>query len=386
MEAPAWIPLFEEGRLAEILSRAEGQHSSEQARILYEIFGAELYAAIWQPLEAALAGVKTVYYSPSGLLHKIAFNALPADSGRLADQYDLNLVSSTREVVYFAKNNAEAAPVAAVVYGGIDYDTEAGLMRLAAQEMLKDGVEIAATPDTAVAAVLSAERTRGARGGVWSPLPATRIEARSIQGYLRESRVAAALFEDSYGNEESFKQLDGAKTALIHLATHGFFLTDLERDYEEEERMRQMGEMVPKVRDNPLLRSGLVLSGGNHAWTGAPVEGVEDGILTADEIARLNLVGARLVILSACQTALGDVNNSEGVFGLQRAFKLAGVESLIMSLWEVDDNATAKLMNAFYGEWLIKGKSKQAAFKEAQRQVRVEYPAPYYWAAFVMMD
>jgi CHAT domain-containing protein len=90
--------------------------------------------------------------------------------------------------------------------------------------------------------------------------------------------------------------------------------------------------------------------------------------------------------MSACQTGLGDVKNGEGVFGLQRAFKLAGVETLIMSLWEVDDNATAKLMSAFYQEWLISGKSKQEAFKEAQRQIRAERPSPFYWAAFVMMD
>jgi CHAT domain-containing protein len=115
------------------------------------------------------------------------------------------------------------------------------------------------------------------------------------------------------------------------------------------------------------------------------VEGIEDGILTAAEIARLNLSGARLVVLSACQTGLGDVKHSEGVVGLQRAFKRAGVETLVMSLWEVDDAATSILMDAFYRQWL-EGKSKQEAFKEAQRRVRAEYPAPYYWASFVLMD
>jgi len=100
----------------------------------------------------------------------------------------------------------------------------------------------------------------------------------------------------------------------------------------------------------------------------------------------MNLLGTKLVVMSACQTGLGDVKNGEGVFGLQRAFKLAGVETLIMSLWEVDDNATAKLMSAFYQEWLFSGKSRQEAFKEAQRQVRAERPLPFYWAAFVMMD
>jgi len=101
----------------------------------------------------------------------------------------------------------------------------------------------------------------------------------------------------------------------------------------------------------------------------------------------MNLLGANLIVLSACETALGDVNNSEGVFGLQRAFKLAGAQTLIMSLWKVDDEATSILISEFYKNWLS-GKSKQDAFKEAQRKVRADsrYAPPFYWAAFVMMD
>jgi len=114
---------------------------------------------------------------------------------------------------------------------------------------------------------------------------------------------------------------------------------------------------------------------------------VEDGILSADEVAKMNLVGTELVVMSACETGLGAVNNSEGVFGLQRAFKLAGAQTLIMSLWKVDDRGTVDIMNEFYKNWLA-GKSKQEAFKEAQRSMRsnTHYASPYYWAAFVMMD
>jgi len=112
---------------------------------------------------------------------------------------------------------------------------------------------------------------------------------------------------------------------------------------------------------------------------------MEDGILTADEIAKLNLTKTKLVVLSVCETGLGDVKNSEGVFGLQRAFKLAGVESLIMSLWGVPDEATSELMTTFYQQWLS-GQTKQNAFKMAQQKVREKYKSPYYWAAFMMMD
>jgi CHAT domain-containing protein len=133
--------------------------------------------------------------------------------------------------------------------------------------------------------------------------------------------------------------------------------------------------------------SGLVLSGANHAWLDRPVEGVENGILFADDVARMNLLGTELVVLSACETALGAVNNSEGVFGLQRAFKLAGAQTLVMSLWEVDDYATADFMEQFYGNWLS-GLSLQDALQEAQRHFRANrfYASPYFWAAFVLVD
>ncbi|GHU82026.1 hypothetical protein FACS189468_5710 [Spirochaetia bacterium] len=380
MAAPAWIPLCEEPQIQEILSRANGRSPAEQARIIYDVSGAALYNTVWKPLEASLGGAKTVYYSPSGLLHKIAFDALPAEGGaRLADKYGLNLVSSTREIARLARSATDTVQLgSAVLYGGLQYNTGVDTMRTAAQSYRSAGGAV-------LASALPADPTRG---GAWVELPATRREVQNIQGYLAGRRITNTLYQDNFGIEESFKALSGGKTAVIHLATHGFFLADVparNNDRDRDQMTRGGSRAAPAAAANPLLRSGLVLSGGNHAWTGESVEGVEDGILTADEIARLNLIGARLVVLSACQTGLGDVNNSEGVFGLQRAFKLAGVETLIMSLWEVDDAATAKLMDTFYREWLS-GRSRQAAFKEAQRQVRADYPTPFYWAAFVMMD
>jgi CHAT domain-containing protein len=380
MASPAWIPLCEEPQIQEILSRANGKNSNEQARILYDVFGSALYSTIWQPLKKELAGVKTVFYSPSGLLHKISFNAIPTEDGqRLADKYDLNLVSSTREVVHTAQNNS--APLrlnSSVVYGGLQYDEDAALMQSTARSYGKSSPE----KSVSVASALPPSGTRG--GGSWGPLPASRTESLQIHGYLNDKNIPAALYTDNLGNEESFKHLDGSKTNLIHLATHGFFLEDIEQNHDNRDLVERLGG-GSKAVENPLLRSGLILAGGNHAWREEAVEGIEDGILTADEISRLNLTGTKLVVLSACQTGLGEVNNGEGVFGLQRAFKLAGVETLIMSLWEVDDAATSQLMATFYQQWLS-GKTKQDSFKEAQRQVRAKYPSPYYWAAFVLMD
>jgi CHAT domain-containing protein len=375
MITPIWVPLCEEAQLQDILSKGNGRSSDQQARIIYDVFGTQLYTTVWKPLEESLEGIKTVYYSPSGLLHKIAFSAIPAENAeRLADEYNLILVSSTREVVHFAKNNTPTSLLGpAVLYGGLQYDTPILEMISAAKKYKNTDAPVVAS------ATLPLGLTRGA---VWVELPGTWEETTNVKAYLEGKRIPTTLYQGGLGNEESFKALSGARNSVIHLATHGFFLADVEQPHDNNESTQQK---KPGIFDNPLLRSGLLLSGGNHAWADEKVGGIEDGILTADEIARLNLLGTQLVVLSACQTGLGDVNNSEGVFGLQRAFKLAGVETLVMSLWEVDDAATSKLMATFYSEWLS-GKTKQAAFKEAQRQVRAEYPSPFYWAAFVMMD
>jgi CHAT domain-containing protein/Flp pilus assembly protein TadD len=386
MEAPLWIPLCNESQLQEQLARVQNMSSAEQARILYDVFGGQLYALIWQPLEKELEGVAAVYYSPAGLLHKISFNALPAGEGgdRLMDKYDLNLVSSTREVPYLARNTAGAVrPGRAAVYGGLKYgadregDREA--MAAAARSYRERG-QTSSSPVT-LSYVPPADR---ARGGAWEELPGSREESRRIYGYLSGAGIGSALYQDAEGNEESFKSLDRQGTGIIHLATHGYFLEDIEEKREERELMERLGGRG-KAAAEPLLRSGLILAGGNHAWTEKAVEGIEDGILTAAEIAELNLLGTELAVLSACETGLGEVNNGEGVFGLQRAFKLAGVQTLVMSLWEVSDSATSKLMEEFYRR-LLNGEGKQEAFKGAQRQVREQYPQPYYWAAFVMMD
>ena len=135
----------------------------------------------------------------------------------------------------------------------------------------------------------------------------------------------------------------------------------------------------------PLQRSGLLLAGGNKAWKGEAIpEGVEDGVLTAAEISSLDLSRCDVVVLSACETGLGEITD-EGVFGLQRAFKNAGVNTIIMSLWEVDDQATSLMMQTFYSN-LVKGKSKRDSFSAAQNEVRKKYADPRYWAAFIMLD
>jgi len=372
MKTPEWIPLCNEKQLEELIKREKEIYSDHDfTQQLYSSEkGAYLYNLVWKPLEKELRDVKTVYYSPSGILYQISFAAIPAGNYLLSDKYDLRLVSSTREILRLKNDKQAKLPQgSAAVYGGLYYDIRNdSLMITASRSADMTDYSITQKQELGVRQIFLKE---------------TVTEAESICQYLTDRKIPVKLYSRRDGNEESFKQLSGTSTGIIHLATHGFFMENIEI---KNNSILQPGGITSKEFQNPLLRSGLLLGGSNRAWTGENViEGIEDGILTAEEISHLNLIKTQLVVLSACQTGLGEVKGSEGVFGLQRAFKLAGVETLVMSLWRVQDDATQELMSVFYQQWLS-GKTKYEAFANAQKYVREKYKDPFFWAGFVMMD
>lgn len=164
-----------------------------------------------------------------------------------------------------------------------------------------------------------------------------------------------------------------------------FFYEDLEVDYQQSLSLET--EDKYRLYKDPLLRSGLIMAGANKAWkNGVNLLEKEDGIMTAMEISNLDLSNTDLVVLSACETGLGDIQGSEGVYGLQRAFKMAGVDVLIMSLWKVPDIETAEFMNMFYDLW-IKNKNARVAFRNTQKLMQEKYKGePSKWAAFVLFE
>ncbi len=380
--APQFIPLFEEKELESILSGA-GKTSAAMVSSLYRMPGAgnkpasshgqELYKLIWQPLEPYLKGIRKISYSPAGKLYGIAFHALPVDgTNLLIDKYQLNQYTSTRQVA-LKKENGDVRPENLVLFGDARFSMDS--LELA---VLKDRKR----PDSGQLGAVYIPSTRGIYGNSWPNLPGTAEEVNKIRVLFDRHKITTESFVKAKATEEKLKALSGNSPQILHIATHGFFLPEPD---ENQKQNVSGGQNTYTLANDPLLRSGLILSGGNYAWSGkTPVGGVEDGIATAYEISQLNLSNTELVVLSACETALGDVKGSEGVFGLQRAFKMAGVKKMIVSLWKVPDKETVELMTSFYGYWL-RGKTINDALAQAQADMRKKYP-PFYWAAFVLVE
>ncbi len=370
--SPVFVTLCEEKKLQQLIDSA-GKNAAAMVSSLYRglergsrntALGKDLYNLIWQPLEPYLKGVKKVNYSPAGKLYGIALHALPVDSTTLLmDKYELNQYTSTRQVALGDKTVDNKKPGSAALFGDARFTIDSSI--LAGLKKQNENISNVYTPSN-----------RGTRGSLWTDLPGTAEEIKKIKQLFEDNNLQTQSFTQANASEENLKALDNKSPQVVHIATHGFFLPEPDKKNREN---------VYAYAEDPLLRSGLILSGGNHAWSGkTPIEGVEDGIATAYEISQLNLSNTELVVLSACETALGDIKGSEGVFGLQRAFKMAGVKKMIVSLWQVPDKETAELMTSFYSYWL-NGKTIEAAFAQAQSDMRKKY-SPFYWAAFVLVE
>jgi CHAT domain-containing protein/Flp pilus assembly protein TadD len=300
------------------------------------------YNQYWRKIEDALAGKKTVYVSLDGVYNQINLNTLQAASGvYLIDSKNLVLLTNTKDLLTMKP----ATPVAAA-------RSQAMLVGFPAY---------------------------GAKGKI-APLPGTKVEVDNIKKVLAAKGYPTRTLLQHEATEDRVKAVNNPR--ILHIATHGFFMQDVGEDDE-----KVFGVEPDKARENPLLRSGLMLAGAEQT-TGnldtRQVKSSDNGILTAYEAMNLPLDKTDVVVLSACETGLGEVQSGEGVYGLQRAFQVAGASSIIMSLWKVDDTATQQLMSSFYRNWL-QTSNKAQAFKTAQQELKAKYKNPYYWGAFVLV-
>ncbi|HVK82476.1 MAG TPA: CHAT domain-containing protein [Kofleriaceae bacterium] len=320
---------------------------------VYEL-GRELHRLTLAKLEPAFGASTRILLAPDGALNVVPFSALVDDKQQLLiKKYTFTYLTSGRD-----------------------------LLRLKLKTKAQGGGVMFADPSFDAAAPASGPGgSRGRRSSdlaslLWPPLPGTGAEADAIEKRMRGLKV----YRGRAATETALKRIHGPK--ILHLATHGFFLPDEDApDLGAEGGRASIVPLQPPAGsfENPLLRSGLALAGANKLASGD-----DDGILTAMEASGLDLMGTKLVVLSACETGVGKVTNGDGVYGLRRALVIAGAESLVMSLWQVDDFATKELMSGYYAK-LDAGKSRSSALREVQLELAgsKKYAHPFYWAAFL---
>jgi CHAT domain-containing protein len=303
----------------------------------------EAYAATWKALDEQLKGITKLYLSLDGAYHQLSINALKDGAGKyLVDKYSLQFTGNTKDIISVKQTeSASIKPSNAFLIGNPQYGSN----------------------------------------GVVAQLPGTEAEVKNITKLLTTYKVKATALYGANATEAKVKEINSP--SILHIATHGYFLADLD----QLETTKILGVDVSAAKENPLLRSGVLLANCENVFDENfhPSPNSENGILTAYEAMSLNLDKTDLVVLSACETGLGSVKQGEGVYGLQRAFLIAGAKSIIMSLWSVSDDATMELMTLFYTNYAKSG-NKQQAFSDAIKQLKIKYKEPFFWSAFVMLS
>ncbi len=320
------------------------------------------YQHYWEAFEPWLRDIRTIYFAPDGIYHKISLQSLIDRNGTyLLDRFDFRIVGSTKVLL----------------------DSPAKPSRLKSSALFGN-------PNFTFASPNAVEQEPASKGSpvyylrdpgenspwVLDPLPNSRDEIWSIKEVLESHSIAVSVFMEEKASEAQLKAV--RSPGILHLATHGLFsgaensaLSPLKRAENPED---------------PYLTSLLFWAGAQQSIDRlAIIRSSEDGILTALEAMSLNLENTEIVVLSACETGLGTILNGEGVYGLQRALQIAGARSVLMSLWKVDDVATKELMVLFYQKWLS-GASKHEALRQAQQAMKEKYKLPLYWGAFVLSE
>jgi CHAT domain-containing protein len=398
------------------------------ARATYQRAGDSLRRAVWDPVAPQLSTARQVFVVPDSSLNLVTLAALPTTEGRflLDDGPVIHYLSSEKDLALTARPPSGSPSL--LLVGDPAFDSPELFAALAGtdaspqerSESADTGPQQVVIASTATTALLEKDQARPVYRGLRSScgdfqslhferLPGAAEEARQIAALWKRwvrsdassdnaKRRDLNLLNGAMASETTVKQ-DAATRRVLHLSTHGFFLGEgCENALTGARGIGSLsdssdtphigaGHPAPPAGENPLLFSGLALAGANHREAAGPDE--DDGILTAEEIAALDLSGVEWAVLSACDTGVGEVRAGEGVFGLRRAFQVAGARTLIMSLWSVDDEATREWMTALYEGRLNEGMTTAEAVHHASlstlnaRRERGESTHPFYWAAFV---
>lgn len=328
VDSPIYIDLFDESILEKAIACGSNLYRNN--------YGEELSRLIWGKINEIADNANVIYFSPIGLLNLLNIESLKDDRNYIR-------LSSTREL---CKQRTEDYQTA-ILYGGLVYDSN--------DYRKEESIRVI---EDALWYNLNDTTTRGN----YSYLPGTEVEVNNIAELLDKSNVKTTCFTGKYGTIDSFRNISGNSPSVLHIATHATWDS--------------------KIDNKDLKAGGLLFASVQNIGDVSINERIN--FISAKEISTMDLSNTSLAVLSACQTGIGKITD-DGVWGIQRAFKMAGVKTILMSLWKVDDIATALMMTTFYKE-LLATNNKHIAYKRAQQKVREKFENPYYWAGFIMLD
>lgn len=322
---------------------------------VYSTANNTIYRLLWGKLEKQLLGKKNIYISSNTLLSFVNIGALlSVDGKRMSDKLNIRILSSTARIVSETKNIQYSN---ATLFGGSDFGEKEILVGNSYSEIIR--------------AINSRGEFKELHGAI--------EEVNEIKNEFEKANKTALAFSGKNANENNFRSLNGKASQIIHIATHCFNIRDMENH-------RFLSNLTAiDSREGAMIGTGFILSKANQTWDSCLLnDPKEDGILLSEDISRLNLEDCDLLVLAGCQSGEGKMDK-DGIYGLQRAFKRAGVNTLLLSLWNVDDNVAKEFMVCFY-RYLLQTNNKYTAYYQAQNEIRNKYSDPYYWASFIMLD
>ncbi len=324
---------------------------------LYDAKNLVFYSEIWKKIERYISKKKKILISPTLNLNKVNFGAISCGAKRLGDVYQLASISTLNSL--FQRDCVkDSAKKSIALFGGIDYDASISVNKKNVQDTSKAKLD---------------------RSG-FDYLPETLNEVADISDLLA-GVMNTTVYSGQKATESQFKLLSRHSPSVIHISTHGFYLKGKGLKAPFFKNLSLSSKITYK-----MSKCGLLFSGANNAWNGIYAQDVEeDCILTAAEVEKMDLSDTELVVLSACDTGLGDCESIDGVYGLSRAFKIAGAHTIVMTLWKVNDLVTKEFMCEFYGQ-IKEGLEYHEAFRIAQQKLRLKYQDPLLWAPFVIID
>ncbi len=375
---PAFVHLCSESELIKILQNKNGKWIDEDL-LTQKLYNSQskssddFYRLIWKPIEPYLVNIQDINYSTAGILNNIAFHALYDGNDYLLKKYVFHRFFSLSD----NKNQNEVyqKPYSVSLWGNMNYDTAVYDFTSAQQDDAKTDSSFLNIPQHKKTIAQSKNIS------VTELNPFDTTEIAQLKKVFTDDSIEVTSYLNEYATEEVFKRQASSTTDVLHISTHGFY-TQFNKGKAHE---LLPGSFISGIA-NPLFRCGLAFSGANYYLKkGIGRDEHDNGILTGYEVAQLDFRNVQLVTLSACETGLGDVTDNEGNIGLQRAFKIAGANNMLVSLWQVPAKQTAEMLSLFYNFWL-NGKTMSNSLRDAESAMQKKGAPPFYWAGFVLIE